>query len=89
MAVGKKTGGKVIGSKNLKTKVTQAFWQSILDKEQNNIKLALSKTYAINPLEYLKVLISITEFVMPKLARVDGTVEEANKTRVIRKKADD
>lgn len=89
MAVGKKTGGKVIGSKNLTTKVNQTFWQSILNQEQNNIKLALKKTYDTNPAEYLKILISITEFVMPKLARVDGSVDVTNQTRVIRLKADD
>ena len=88
MAAGKKTGGKVVGSKNVATKVNQAFWQTILDGEEKNIKTALSSVYKINAAEYLKILISITEFVMPKLARVDGNLDVTNQTRVIRKKAD-
>jgi hypothetical protein len=89
MAAGKKTGGKKAGSKNIATKVNQVFWQHILDKQENKIEKALNFVCETSPLDYLKTVISITEFVMPKLARMDGSVDVTNTTRLIRKKAND
>jgi hypothetical protein len=66
-----KTGGKVKGTKNSITKTSQAFWQNILDQNASHIQHALDDVRIQNPADYLKIVISLTEFVMPKLARTE------------------
>jgi hypothetical protein len=57
------------GKPNKTTKINQEFWGMILDRQGNRIEEALDKVFAKSPAQYLQIVMDMTEFVMPKLAR--------------------
>ena len=64
----KKTGGRRLGTPNKATKMQREFIQDILDNQTDRIQVELSRLKGV---EYLKVIISLFEFTMPKLGRTE------------------
>lgn len=67
------------GIPNKTRKVNQEFWQMILDKQADRIESALDKLYKKSPGYYLTVIIDMTEFVMPKMSRLEVKAEHEGK----------
>jgi hypothetical protein len=67
------------GKPNKARKVNQDFWQMILDKQADRIETALDKLYKKSPGYYLSVIIDMTEFVMPKMSRMEIKAEHEGK----------
>jgi hypothetical protein len=67
------------GKPNKTGKVNQEFWQMILDKQADRIESALDKLYTKSPGYYLTVVMDMTEFVMPKMSRMEIKAEHEGK----------
>lgn len=70
--------GKPKGAISKVTKVNQQFWQLILDGEADNITASLKDVRKDSPTDYLKIILNMTEFVMPKLARTELTGKDGD-----------
>jgi len=68
--------GRPKGSENKARAVHRQFWQEVLDQEGDNIKESLQQVRENDPAAYLKIVVSLTEFVMPKLSRTELTGTE-------------
>lgn len=70
------------GKPNKTGKVNQEFWQLILDRQAERIEQALDKVFTKNPGQYLTLLMEMSEFVMPKMARHEFATEEGDTLQI-------
>ena len=74
MALGRKTGGRKKGSKNLATAEHRTFWRLFVEQ---NWAEAQAAWHAIeDPASKFKALIAAAEFAFPKLGRMEVTGED-------------
>lgn len=75
MSVRKKNGGREIGTPNKLTKVHREFVQTLLDNQTTKIETELS---SLSGKEYLSVILSLMDFAIPKLSRIEMLDERDN-----------
>ncbi len=68
-----KAGGRKKGGVSKTNAMHQHYWQGILDRQTEHIENTLTQVREEEPAQYLKIIVSLTEFVMPKLARTELT----------------
>ncbi|RIV19734.1 hypothetical protein DYU11_22660 [Fibrisoma montanum] len=74
--------GRKEGTPNKATEVHRAFWQDIVNQQAGRITTALNAVYKEDKAEFLKIVMSMTEFVMPKLARTEITGAKGERIKV-------
>ena len=79
----KKIGGKSKGTENKSTTEIKQAYKDLIEKNIDNITVWLDRVAETNPNAALNYLQSLSEFVIPKLARTE-TKHEGELTTTIR-----
>jgi len=66
-----KTGGRQKGSVNKVTKDIKTAFKSIIDGNLDNVDTWLQRTAKTNPAQAVSLLIQLSEYILPKLARTE------------------
>jgi hypothetical protein len=82
MAKGKKTGGRQLGTENKVSRDIKEAYRLLLEDNIGNMNAWLKKIAKKNPEKALQLMISMSEFVLPKLQRT--TIKDERKETVIR-----
>ena len=75
MAFTKGEGGRPKGSPNTTTSAIREAYESILSNNQDRISNALEALYTRQPAKFLDVMIKLSEFIIPKMRSVEGTID--------------
>ncbi len=77
-----KSGGRTTGTPNKLTKIHREFIQSLLDNQTAKIETELSN---LSGKEYLTVILSLMDFAIPKLSRIEMIDDNIEKrvTRIV------
>jgi len=70
-----KSGGRELGTPNKLTKIHREFVQSLLDNQTAKIETELN---SLSGKEYLSVILSLMDFAIPKLSRIEMLDERDN-----------
>lgn len=71
-----KTGGKKKGSSNKATRDIKEAYRMLIEDNLPNITIWLNKIAEKNPAQALNILVDLSEYIIPKLAR--SQVEHSN-----------
>jgi hypothetical protein len=75
MAFQKGQGGRPAGAGNKATTAVRQVYEGILENNSDKIQYALDTLYDRQPAKFLDVMIKLSEFVIPKMRSVEGSVE--------------
>jgi len=78
---GLKTGGREQGTPNKATQLHREFIQSLLDTQQDKIKIELN---SLTGKDYLSVISGLMEFVIPKLQRTELKSDNSKQKFVVK-----
>lgn len=66
-------GGRPKGAKNIKTEAIREAYQKLTEDNLENMSLWLANIAADNPEKAMQLMINLSEFIIPKLARTELT----------------
>ena len=76
---GQKFGGRQKGTPNKCTAKTRALLTDLIVGETDRIHEALNEMFECNKKEYLKVMIRLLPYVMPKATEIESTESESGR----------
>ncbi len=74
-----KTGGRKKGTPNKQTKFEREFIQEFLDQQTDKIAKELNSLHGES---YMKVILSLLDFTLPKPQRIEFNAKEGNDTQL-------
>lgn len=75
-----KTGGRSTGTPNKTTEQLRAFWQLLLEENEEKIKKELK---SLEGRDFLDAIFKMTEYVIPKLQRTEITGADGDELNII------
>lgn len=72
---GNKTGGRQKGTPNKSTKEIRDAFQVFVEGNTDNFEKWLNQVAKNNPAKAIELVVSISEYILPKLSRVDGSLD--------------
>jgi len=70
---GSNPGGRPVGSKNKATQAIRVAYQNLVELNLENMSTWIQQVAADNPKEAFDLMIKLSEYVLPKLARTEVT----------------
>lgn len=79
----KKTGGKVKGTPNKKTKTLREAYTMLAENNQEKFQQWIDKIAVKNPAMAMKLMLDLSEYVLPKLNRTEIVNEQEQESTII------
>ena len=79
----KKIGGRAKGVENKTTRDIKEAYKNLVENNLDNIKTWLEKIAAKDPEKAVYIIINLSEYVLPKLARTESKIELEDNRKAI------